>query len=139
LWISLAACGGGGEDWPEGRPRIDRVALIEQSPGRPLDLWLELFFVDSGKDLAGGRLSLSVDGKEQSDLALGALFSAQSPPVAADAAQGSFDLIVELSPPIAAGQEIELGFRLIDAPGEESNFYRLMLKTLAAAGEGGGA
>lgn len=131
----IAACGGP-DDWPEGRPRIDQLRFVQQSPQDPYALEFLLRFTDADGDTGTGMLHMSVQDEENAVLDLTEVFDGQSPPLPLDASSGEFEVVVRVSKNVEIGDELKIGFFIEDAAGEKSNDPWIELRALAAGSEG---
>lgn len=137
LLVAAATSACGGDDpahWDPVRPRIDAVRYEGQSPRDALGLQFMLTFVDGDGDLGQGVLHLLLDGTEAGSIPLEELFAAQTPPVAAGATEGDFEVLVRLSATPEAGKQITVGFLLVDEAGHQSNQPSVTLAALAPGG-----
>jgi len=122
LLTAALGCGAGGpEDWPSGRPRIDRLRFLQQEPTAPADLQFALEFVDGDGDLAGGELELFIQERSTATRSLAELFDSQSPPMAPDVTRGTLEFVARLQPDIPVGATVRVGVELIDGAGRRSN------------------
>ncbi|MBI2378690.1 MAG: hypothetical protein HYV07_32145 [Deltaproteobacteria bacterium] len=121
LASGLAACGASPEAWPSGRPRIDGLEYLQQTPGDPFGLEFHFSFVDDDGDLGSGTIELFVDDATRGALSVADVFRAQSPSIPSTAVEGDVDIVVHLDSSIESGEEIEVGFELLDAGGRRSN------------------
>lgn len=135
LMAGLAACGGP-EDWPEGKPRIDQLRFVQQSPQDPYALEFLLEFTDTDGDTGSGKLHMSVQEQEIAAVELSEVFTSQSPPLALDAREGEFEVVVRVGKNVEIGDQLEIGFVIEDAAGEKSNDPWIELRALAAGSEG---
>jgi hypothetical protein len=132
-FVAFVACGAPSrEDWPAGHPRIDDAAFLEQTPGKPFHLEFSIAFEDTDGDLSGGAMTLYVNDFQRSSVSVADAFGAQRPPLPLDATEGRLRFAIQIEP-IEAGQEVELGFMLVDAKGNESNMPRLKLQALGGS------
>ncbi len=131
IGLTLVACGEDPAHWPAGRPRIDELRFVQQSPQDPYALDFLIRFSDSDGDIGGGKLHLSLDGEETSVLALDGLFASQLPPIALDATEGELEVVVRVSSNVELGKELKFGFVLEDAGGEVSNDPWISLRALS--------
>ena len=133
--LTLGACGPSGpEDWPEGRPRIDELRYLGQSPRDPFGLGFGLHFFDSDGDVGRGELFVILNGQEGPPFELASFFERQSPPVPLDAIEGDFEILVRLdSAAIQPNRELTIAFRLEDPECRKSNEPSITLRA------GGGA
>lgn len=131
----VAACGAPGpEDWPAGRPRIERLRFLDQKPQSPLDLLFAVDFLDADGDLGAGQVELMVEGAATSRLALSDVFEAQFPPLARTATAGAFEVYVRLGDEVRIGDRMKVELVLEDARGHRSNRPSV---TLEATGDDG--
>ncbi len=119
--LALAGCGEDPNDWEPGRPRVDRLRLLQQSPQDPLALEIQVTFEDSDGDLSGGLLDLMINEARSASLAMVDVFAQQSPPLALDATGGQIDVIVRLLRDVEVGDRVKIGVVLEDAAGRRSN------------------
>ena len=146
LLLPASACGDDPADWPAGRPRIDRLVYLQQSPQDSLALQFLIEFTDSDGDLGGGEVRLRINGDEKAVLPLTDLFGSQSPPVAPDATVGDFEIVVclkaatakcaksggadRITETVEPGSQFEIGFELEDGDGNRSNDPSVTLEAL---------
>lgn len=137
--VAAAGCGGdSAESWEPGRPRIDDVEFLQQTPGRPQSLEFSVAFEDSDGDLGLGQVQLFLDGDENGALSMAEIFAKQRPPMPLDTTTGRISLIVELSEPVEAGDDVEVGFLLEDGRGARSNRPTIKLRAVNGT-EGAGS
>lgn len=122
-WLLVAAlgCGDDPEQWDEGRPRVDRLQLLQQSPQDPLALEIQVSFEDSDGDLGAGKVELFVDEQRTAELSMSEVFAQQTPRLALDAKEGQIELIVRLVDEVAIGDRLKIGVVLEDGRGHRSN------------------
>ncbi|MBI4817192.1 MAG: hypothetical protein HY791_13095 [Deltaproteobacteria bacterium] len=120
-WVVAGACAPSADDWPAGRPRLDALEYLQQTPGDPSGLEFHFAFVDDDGDLGAGKVVLIVDGDVKADLPMAGVFGAQSPAIDSNATSGEVDIVVHLDSAAEAGQEFEIGFELEDGAGQRSN------------------
>lgn len=135
--VALGCGPPGREEWPAGRPRIDRLDYAGQRPRSSLELQFGLDFVDTDGDLGEGILEFAVGDRTAVRLPVQPVFDAQFPPLASTATVGRLELYVELDRPVPTGDRVEIGFLLEDAAGRRSNRPRLTLEAQAAPGGDG--
>ena len=123
-------CGDSKEDWPIGRPRIDDVNFLEQTPGDPGQLAFSVQFTDADGDLGTGSLTLLLDCEESSVLPLDELFAGQIPPLAGTTTEGTLEVYVNVDGVVDQGRRIEFGFILEDAAGLRSNEPSVTLEAI---------
>ncbi len=133
----LAACGPDPEDWPAGRPKIDRVRFIEQTPQDPQTLAFELVFSDSDGDLGVGQLHLEIQCERASSLPLTDVFAAQVPPLDGRALSGRLEILVNVRGEVEVGERVEIGFSLEDGSGASSNASTVTLEAVNTQRQGG--
>lgn len=135
--VGLVACGEPSlEDWPQGRPRIDRLQFLQQSPQDPLALEFGLQVADSDGDLADGELIMFIDCSEAARLANDEIFASQTPPVPQNTKMAEVAVVVRISSEVKTGDEIRVGFRLEDATEQSSNEPWVVLSAFLAEEEG---
>jgi hypothetical protein len=130
LALVSAACGADPDDWPDGRPRIDRLRFAQQSPQDPYALEFLIQFFDSDGDTGSGRLHLLYDDEESSVLEMDELFDSQTPPLPLESIMGEFEVVVRVSDDVEIGKEMKFGFFIEDAAGQQSNDPWVALRAL---------
>lgn len=122
LALFAVACGGDDpNDWESGRPRIDDLRYLQQVPGDPLALQVEVSFVDDDGDLGGGMLHLELDGEPSGQLSMIDVFERQTPKIALDATEGEIEVIVRLTQDVDVGTTVRVGVVLEDRQKNRSN------------------
>lgn len=134
LWAGSVACGAGPDNWPEGRPKIDRLEFLQQSSLDPWSLQFLLAFTDTNGDLGQGVLEMSLAGEVRATQLAADVFRAQTPEIPIDATSGELEVLVRISSEVPVGEEIEVGFVLQDGQGERSNEPSVTLRAFAPGG-----
>jgi hypothetical protein len=117
-----AGCGAAGpEGWPEGRPRVERLAFVDRTPQAPSSLLFEVDFVDADGDLGAGAAELGTRGGTRSRLSMEDVYEAQFPPLAQTATAGRLALYVELGRRVRVGERVTVELVLEDGAGRRSN------------------
>src|SRR5262249_33273293 len=118
--------------YAHGRPKIEMLGAPNQVDAYTLRFTIK--FLDTGRDLGDGTVHVVIDGTETASLMISDVFSQQSPPVPPDTEEGSFDIIVTLSPTVKVGQIVRIGFYLVDAKGNRSNVPDVVLQATMTGG-----
>lgn len=134
----LVGCGPTPRDWPAGKPRIDLVRFLEQTPQNPQTLAFELLFEDTDGDLGAGLLHLEIQCERTSSLALPDVFAAQIPPLDPKALEGRLEVHVNVEGRVEVGERVQIGFILEDASGEPSNTSSVSLEAVDTQARSGG-
>ncbi len=134
LGLLVSACGPSRESWPAGRPRIDRVDFLEQTPLDPTRLAFGLEYTDTDGDLGAGVLELSIDDRLASSLPLPDVFAAQMPPLDPGLSVGRFEVFVKVDGGVSPGERVRIGFVLQDAAGGRSNQPTVTLEAFQRSG-----
>lgn len=134
LVATLVGCGAGPNDWPEGRPQIEELEFLQQSSGDPWSLQFLVVFKDTDGDLGQGSLELSVNGELKANQKTADLYKAQTPEVPVDAMSGELEVQVKLQSDVPVGEEIDIGFVLVDGQGQRSNEPSITLKAFTPGG-----
>lgn len=135
LWAAaFCGCGLDPDDWPDGKPKIDRLMFLNQSPQDPLGLQFGISFSDSDGDASAGVLHLSINERETAALSMAELFESQSPPLAADASEGDFEVVVRLGEEIELGEVLRIGFAIEDGENKRSNEPWIEVRAIVPGG-----
>jgi hypothetical protein len=120
LGLSIG-CGDDPDHWKAGRPRIDDLRFVQQSPQDPYALEFLVAFADSDGDTGAGALRMFVGGVESAKLELPMVFENQTPPLDLAATAGEIEVVVRVGSEIGLGQQLVIGFVIEDAAGRRSN------------------
>lgn len=131
MLASLAACGGEHE---ANTPWLTHLAYDGQAEKNALVILLSLDFEDGDGDLGAGLLSPMINGKDSGEkpLPLKSIFAESD--VALDATQGhlqfGLEILMDLQPDYRPdpGSTFELGVKLQDAAGHDSNHPSLYMR-----------
>jgi hypothetical protein len=77
--------------------------------------------LDTDGDLGGGKVILSIDEDVAQERPMSDVFMSQTPPIELGATEATIELIVRLETVLDAGDELQIGFKLEDGAGQESN------------------
>ncbi|MCK6549240.1 hypothetical protein L6R52_25580 [Myxococcota bacterium] len=135
---TLAGCGCAtdADGWEVGRPRIDALRFLQQSPRDPHAVELSLAFTDADGDVSEGTLEMYLDGALAAERPMAEVFASQVPPLAPDATGGEVELIVRLDGDFPAGRRVEIGFVLDERDGDcaRSNAPSIVLQATSGGG-----